>query len=402
MGAFVYRAVDPSGRVQRGIIDADSPRQARQVLRDRRLLPLSVDGAATRGNGAKNVRGRLSASELAFATRQLATLSEGGVRVEDALHIVASQAGSPSVSAVLLDVRARILTGQSVASALGGQADSFPEFYRASVAAGEQSGMLGPVLLHLAAHVEKGRKTARKIQFALLYPALLTAVSAIIITVLLVYVVPDIVRVFVTRGHQLPFLTRALIALSHAVAQWGLAFAVAVAVAVLALRRWLASSRNQLALDRRLLRTPPFASFIRLYNASLFAGTLAMLIESRVPLMDSLNAVARVIPNRYIRAQIGQATERVREGASLRAALDEAGCFPPLLVAMVGSGEASGRLGPALSRVAVEQEQVVDARITALVALIEPAVLLVMGGIVALLVMAILLPIVGLNNLAGR
>jgi general secretion pathway protein F len=258
------------------------------------------------------------------------------------------------------------------------------------------------VLLQLATLVEKRRQTARKIQLAMLYPALLTTVSITIITLLLIYVVPDIVRIFVTRGQQLPFLTRGLIAISHFATRWGLICVAALSGVALAAQRWWAISKNQLVFDKWLLKTPFVSSFVRLYNTAAFAGTLAMLVESRVPLIEALAAVVRVMPNLYIRAQVVQATERVREGASLRTALDEAGCFPPLLVAMVGSGEASGRLGPALTRVAAEHEQVVDARIAALVALIEPAVLLLMGGIVALLVMAILLPIVGLNNLAGR
>jgi general secretion pathway protein F len=214
--------------------------------------------------------------------------------------------------------------------------------------------------------------------------------------------VPDIVRVFVGRGQRLPFLTRALIETSHIVAQWG-PMMVGVLLILIALAvRWLKLPANRLSADRRLLKTPLVAGFVGLYNASLFAGTLAMLVESRVSLLEALGAVARVVPNHYIRLKVLQATDRVREGASLRSALDEAGCFPPLLVAMVGSGEAGGRLGPALARVASEHEQVVDTRIATMVALIEPLVLLVMGGIVALLVMAILMPIVGLNNLAGH
>ena len=339
---------------------------------------------------------------LGPVSRQLATLAEGDVRVEDALQIVASQTSSASVSAVLLDVRSHIMKGQSVAGALAGHSSSFPEFYRASVAAGEQSGKLGAVLLKLAALVEKRRETARKIQLAMIYPALLTLVSTTIITLLLIYVVPDIVRTFSSRGQELPLLTRLLIDLSHAAAHWGLALLASVVALAIAAQQWLKRPSNRLVFDQLLLRTPPFASFIRLYNATLFAGTLGMLVDSGVPLIEGLGAVVRVLPNRHVRSQVAQATERVREGASLRTALEEANCFPPLLVAMVASGEASGRLAPSLVRVAAEHEQVVDARVAALVALIEPAVLLVMGGIVALLVMAILLPIVGLNNLVGR
>ena len=401
MPAYLYRAVDSLGRAARGVIDADSDRHARQMLRDRKLLPLAVEGTAAGASGAKRVRGRLRPSELGSVTRQLATLSQGDVRIEDALKIVAAQA-SPSVSAVLLEVRGRIVAGQSVATALGANPASFPEFYRASIAAGEQSGMLAPVLLELAALVEKRRKTARKLQLAMLYPALLTAVSTVILTLLLIYVVPDIVRVFASRGQALPFLTRALIGLSRAATSWGAIFALGLAVLFLLLRQWAARARNRLVIDRLILRTPPFAAFARLYNSTLFAGTLAMLVESRVPLVEALLAAARTLPNRHVRERLVQATERVREGVSLRTALDEAGCFPPLLIAMVASGEASGKLGPSLARVAAEQEQEVDGRVAALIALVEPAVLLVMGGIVALLVMAILLPIVGLNKLVGH
>ncbi|MDZ4760816.1 MAG: type II secretion system inner membrane protein GspF [Alphaproteobacteria bacterium] len=408
MPAFVYHAVDPAGRPQRGVVEASNAAGARRVLRERKMLPVSVTLSSEKGRAQEGgqSRGRsrgarLGAKSLALATRQLATLIGNDVRTEEALRTVAQQASSADAAALLWNLRTCVIEGKSLSAALTEQGESFPEFYRASVAAGEQSGKLGQVLGHLAEFVETKHATQQKIQLAMLYPALLATVSLIMVTLLLVYVVPDIVRVFVSRGVELPFLTQALIWTSGFVSQWGLVMLGAAAAAVWLVRRWLKAPANTLRFDRWIATAPLAGPFSRKLNSARFAGTLATLVQSGVPLLDAMRAAAASTPNRHIRGRVEQATARINEGASLRQAIEEAGCFPPMLLAMVASGEASGKLGASLERASADQERDLSAMVATLVALVEPGVLLLMGGVVLLLVLAILLPIVNLNNLAG-
>lgn len=402
MAAFAYSAVDPNGRTTKGIVEAASAAAARQALRSRALLPVKVEPTAVRVVARSRLsrrQGAIGARSLALVTRQLSTLIGAGVRIEDGLRTVADQAASARIASLLLNLRAAILDGRSFAAGLGDYPHVFGEFYRASVAAGEASGQLGQVMEHLAAFVETRARNRQTVQLALLYPAILAAVSLAIIVALLTFVVPDIVRVFTSRGAELPFLTRALIGLSDFVQAWGLTVAAGgaslVGVALALVRRphlrrrwhgWLARGR--------LTR-----SFVLKANAAQFVGTLATLTASRVPLVDALTASAQTVPNLLVRARVEEAAARVREGTALSAALADAKVFPPMLLAMVASGEAGGVLGAALARAAEDQTRDLTTLVATLVALVEPAVLLLMGGIVMLLVLAILLPIVNLNNL---
>jgi general secretion pathway protein F len=409
MAAFTYRAVDAAGKPQRGVVEAATAASARRLLRERALLPVSVEASndrtpaatASTGPGLPWRRRRIGQRQLATATRQLATLIGSDIRIEEALRLVAEQAETNRLRSLLLDLRGSILDGRSFAGALAGQPGAFPEYYRASIAAGEQSGRLADVMAHLADFVEGRSRAANKLQLALLYPALLALVSVGMIVMLMVYVVPDIVRVFQQHGADLPFLTRALIGLSGFVRTFGWAVLAVIILGLVGLNRWLAVSDNRMKLHRFVATRQPFARFSRQNSAARFAGTLAQLVQSSVPLLDALAAAAAVTPNRYIRERALLAAERVREGGSLHAAMTEAGVFPPMLLAIVASGETSGRLGPALARAASELERELDQQVSLIVSLVEPAVLLMMGGIVMLLVLAILLPIVNLNNLAG-
>jgi general secretion pathway protein F len=409
MPAFAYRAVDSAGHKQKGIVEASSLVMARQLLRDRSLLPVSVEATrADAGNPRSMAQGlaglrppKMNARALATLTRQISTLVSSDINIEEALRLVANQTESAGANSLLLDVRGAILDGRSFASALGQHPAAFPEFYRASVAAGEHSGKLADVLSHLADFVESRHRNQQKVQLALLYPALLAVVSFGMMALLLVYVVPDIVKVFVSRGAELPFLTRALIGLSAGAQNYGLILAIAVLVAGFLGSRWLKRPGNRLRLDAMFTATPPFARFSRQHNAARFAGSLATLVQSAVPLVDALNAAAAVTPNRHVRARALMVATRVREGASLQTAMTEAAIFPSMLVAIVASGESSGKLGPALGRAATELERELEALVAMLVALVEPAVLLLMGGLVLLMVLAILLPIINLNNLVG-
>ena len=345
MPAYAYRAAERSGATARGMVEAASPAAARAALRERGLLPLSVEAANDRTRAIGTIRlprrgGRkVSARQLSTLTRQIATLVGSDIPVEEALRLVAAQSEAPAVAALLTDVRGSILDGRSFASALGQHPAAFPEFYRASVAAGEHSGKLSFVLNHLAQFVENRHTNGQKLQLALLYPALLATVSIGVMILLMVYVVPDIVRVFVSRGADLPFLTRALIAISGFLQSWGLALMLVIALAVFGVGRWVRVSANRLRMDRMFIERRPFRRFSRQHNAARFAGSLATLVESAVPLVDALSAAAAVTPNKWVQSKAQQVAARVREGLSLRAAMTEAEVFPTMLTAIVASGD---------------------------------------------------------------
>lgn len=403
MGAFLYRAVDGQGRNAKGVIEAANAAAARKVLRDRALLPVSVEPTApsrAARTGVTVPRGlRLGMRALTLLTRQLATLIASGVRVEDALRIVAEQAGAPRQATLLLNLRAAVLDGRSLAAALDDYPRVFGQFYRATVRAGESSGRLGEVMEHLAAHVETRAQNRQTVQLALLYPALLTLVSLGVITALLTFVVPDIVRVFSSRGAELPFLTRALIALSDGIGRYGLPVVAALAVLATGGVGLLRAPERRRRWHRMLTRLPGLGGLVRQIASAQYSATLATLTVSRVPLAEALAAAAATVPNLHIRTKAERVALRVREGAPLARAMSEAEVFPPLLIAMVASGEASGKLGESLERAAASEGRNIEAKVAAIVALVEPGVLLLMGSVVMLLVLSILMPIMGLNSL---
>ncbi|WP_054006542.1 type II secretion system F family protein [Cypionkella psychrotolerans] len=415
MAAFRFKALDDAGKPQNGMLEAVSVAAARQQLRARSLLPLEVVASARSAAkvskapfasaskapvGAKSGP-RIPLASLTLITRQMATLIGSGLRIEDALSTIA-QGMPPKVAGPLLNVRASVLEGRSFGDALATYPLIFSDFYRASVRAGESAGKLDQVMTHLASFVENRARNRQTVQLALLYPALLAVVSLSIITLLMAFVVPDIVRVFTSRGTDLPFLTRALIAVSAFVRGYGLYAAAGLVIGVFAWGRWLRVPQNKLRWHRLLAEGRLTAKLVQRMNASQFAGTLATLVQSRVPLLEALVAAADVTPNLYVRARVTEVTEKVRQGSSLKRAMDEAAVFPPMLVAMVASGEASGNLGAALDHAATDQQRDLDAWVRALVALAEPAILLLMGGMVMVMVLAILLPIVSMNGLVTK
>lgn len=409
MPAFSFRAVDAAGKGQRGVVEAANAMGARKALRDRSLIPTSVELSSEQSVGvgkgdidlARLFRPRTGARALAAMTRQLSTMIGSGIRIEEALRILAGQNAKRPEGPVLVNVRGAIMEGRSFAAALGEHPRVFPDFYRASVAAGEQSGRLDDVLAHLTDFVERRERSRRKVQLALVYPALLAVVSMLIIGLMLVYVVPDITKVFVSRGAELPLLTRGLIGLSDIVQRFGWIMAILAAAGAVATRQWLRNEANVLTVTRLIAQRQPTARFSVQMNAARFAGSLATLVRSGVPLVDAVNAAAAVTPNAWVRSRAQLVAARVREGSSLQRAMTEAGCFPPMLIAVVASGESSGRLGEALARAATDLDSDTEALTATLVSLVEPAILLLMGGVVLLLVLAILMPIVNLNSLAG-
>jgi general secretion pathway protein F len=344
------------------------------------------------------VRG-LSSAELSLVTRQMATLLASGLTLEQSLNALIEEAAEPMTREVLTGVKTEVTTGSSLALALGAYAKSFPDFYRALVHGGEESGALPTVLQHLADYLDARQALRQKTSLALLYPVLVTVVAVVIVTGLLIYVVPQVVQVFQQSRQTLPLLTRALIGLSDFLrANWPYLVAIIVATAAaarMALRR-PAARRRWHAL---LLRMPWLGALIRGVNTSRFASTLAILVGGGVPLLAALDSGARVMGNMVMKEAIERAIARVREGASLARALGETRVFPPLLVHLVASGETSGKLERMLERAAYLETQALERRLAVFLTLLEPVMILVMGGIVLMIVLAILLPIIEINQL---
>ncbi|MDB5811145.1 MAG: gspF [Betaproteobacteria bacterium] len=398
MAAFRYEAFDATGRVVSGVLQAETPRHARSQLRTQGLLPSAVDPVNLQGARRPWARD-ISAAELSLITRQMATLLESGLTMEQTLTALIDEADKPLTGDVLSAVKAEVLAGAALARALASQEKTFPEFYRALVHGGEESGALPLVLQHLADYLDARGALKQKTTLALLYPMLVTLVAAAIVTGLLAYVVPQVVQVFQQSRQALPLLTRMLIGFSDLLrAAWPYLAALGCGgyvAARFALRRDAVRQR----VDAMLLRLPGVGPLIRGVNTARFASTLAILVKGGVPLLGALTSTARVVTNRTIERAIERAISRVREGASLARALGETRAFPPLLVHLIASGEASGKLGPMLERAALLETRALERRLSVFLTLLEPLMILLMGAIVLTIVLAILLPIIEINQL---
>ena len=409
MAAFEYIALDESGKQRKGVLEADSVRQIRQMLRDQGLVPLDVDTASERQRkptsslldnlGDLRFLRRLSNLDRVLFTRQLATLTGAGLPIEEALQAIAQQAEKQHVASLVMGIRSRLLEGHSLASSLGEYPGSFNTMYRSTVAAGEQSGHLDKVLDNLADYSERQFEARRDVDMAMLYPAVLTLLAFAIVGALMIYVVPDMVSVLENMGQELPLSTRFLISASEISRDYWWLMALLIA-GVVFLARWLLSQPNiRLSWDHRKLAMPLVSRISRSSNAARYANTLSILTSSGVPLVEAMNIAGEVVTNQWLKRRLADATARVSEGSSLRMALETVGYFPPMLLHMVASGESSGSLDEMLEKVAIYQQTEVERVVTTLVRLFEPLMLLVMGGLVMFIVMAILLPILNMNQL---
>lgn len=399
MEAYRYEALDPEGRTVRGVLQADTARQARTQLRAQGLLPSTVDQVRARESGqAPWVRG-LRPEELSLLTRQMATLLTAGLTVEQSLAALIESAEEPMTREVLGGVKTEVIAGLSLSAALGTYSRSFPDFYRALVHGGEESGTLPLVLRHLAEYLDARQALKQKTSLALLYPALVTVIAIIIVAGLLMYVVPQVVQVFQHSRQSLPLLTRALIGLSDFLLMSWPYLIIAIAGGTLSARVALRRDDIRYRWHALLLRTAWLGSLIRSSNTSRFASTLSILIGGGVPLLKALSSGARVMSNMVMRRAIENTIEQVREGASLSRALRETRVFPPLLVHLVASGEMSGKLKEMLERAAQLEAQTLERRLGVFLTLLEPIMILVMGGVVLMIVLAILLPIMEINQL---
>ncbi|ROR29575.1 type II secretion system inner membrane protein GspF [Inmirania thermothiophila] len=401
MGAFRYQALDARGRTRRGLIEADGPRQARQRLREQGLVPLAVEAEAAPTPGGGTRRDALGGADLVLAMRQLATLARAAVPVGEALAIAAAQSEGRRARAVLLGVRARIREGQSLAAALAAYPRAFPRIVQATVAAGERTGRLAEVLERLADYLEHRRQVRQRLALALLYPSLLVTVAFLVTALLVTYVVPQVVQVFVDMGQALPWATRLLIAISDAARDRGPAAALATAAALAAAAAALRRPAPRRAFDALLLRLPLLGRVLRGVQAARFARTFSILAASGVPALEAMGLAAQVLGNRPMREAVETAAARVREGSPIHEALARSGLFPPLLVHLVASGEGSGELERMLERAAAALERETETQIGLALGLLEPALILLMGGLVLFVVVAVLLPLFELNQLVG-
>ena len=405
MAAFEYIALNNKGREEKGILQADSSRQVRQILRDKGMAPLSVtvtrELKASDNVFANFFQPSLSVRELALITRQLATLIAAALPVEETLLAVSKQSENPKTKAMLIAVRSKVMEGFSLANSLAEYPRAFPGLYRATVAAGETAGHLDLVLNRLADFTESQQASRSKIQQAMVYPVILFVLTVSILAGLLGYVVPDIVKVFADTGQELPVLTVFIISLSEFVSSYGIFVAIGVVMVVLAAKRALTIPSLRLSYDRRILHLPLVAKISRGMNVAQFASTLSILTSSGVPLVDAMRIAGQVLTNTWLREKVAEATVKVSEGSSLNVALDQSGYFPPMMLHMIASGESSGELDNMLSRVATSMQQDVEMLLSILLSLFGPFMLLVMGGAVFTIVMAILLPIINLNQLVA-
>jgi general secretion pathway protein F len=402
MPAYRFEAATDAGRIERGIVDADSARQARGLLRNRGLTPIAVAPVEDRSAGASRsvtFGGRLRDAELAMATRQLASLLSARLPLERSLAAIIEQAERPLVRDRFAEVRSEVVAGQTLAASMAKHPRDFPDVYRALVAAGEQSGDLALVMSKLADYVESRTGLAQRVKLAFTYPAIVTVVALAVIIALLTYVVPQVVGVFAQTKQKLPLLTVILIELSAFVRNWGWLVAIFVAAGVAGARWLLRSPSLRLQWHRRLLDAPLFGRLIRGVNTARFASTLAILTGSGVPLIRALDAGAQTLTNDALRANVIDAVSRVREGSTLSRALAAGGQFPPVMIHMIASGEATGELPDMLSRTAATLTNEVERRTLTLTSLLEPILILVMGAIVLMIVLAVLLPIIEINQL---
>jgi len=403
MSGFEYNALDATGRETRGVIEADTERHARSLLRERGLAPLAVEGirstAAQPGRRERFARPRLSRKGLALVTRQFATLVRAGLTIEECLNVLIEQTESAGARTLFAAVRARVLEGQSLSRSLAEYPDSFPQIYRAMVEAGEQSGRLGDVLERLADYTENREALRDNVVIAFIYPVLVIVVAFAVVALLLVYVVPKVTRVFANLGQALPLVTRILIAISDFVRSSGVGWLAGLVGAFIAAKLLLRDPARRHRWHGWLLRVPLVGRLIRGVNAARFADTLGILTASGVPLLASLQSAAAVLTNLPMRAAVDEAVRRVREGAALAPSLGAAKLFPPLVIHLIASGEATGRLDTMLVRAAEAQSRELENWIRGLTALLGPLLILAMGMVVLFVVVAILLPIFEMNQL---
>ena len=403
MPAFEYEALDGSGRSKRGVVSADTPRQARLELRSRSLTPIEIkapkDKAASRGLGRGETK--LSSAQLVIFTRQLAVLIGASTPLEEALNAVAMQTPQEGVRRIIQTTRERVMEGWRFADALKEHPKSFPALYRAVIAAGETSGDMSGVLNRLAGMLEKNRKMRNSALAALIYPAALAFVAGGVITALLTQVVPKIIENFETFDAELPWITKMVVGASNFLGVYGGYILLAMLVFGVAYWRGMKAPAVKLVVDRWYLKLPLVGKLLKGLDGARFARTLSTLFSGGAPLLDSLIGAQRTVTNAHIRTRLNQSITMVREGAGLAGALKRPDVLPPMMVHMVAAGERAGEVPQMLDKAAEQLEDEFETASTVALRLLEPAIIIAMGGVVMVIVLSILLPILRLNTLAS-
>jgi general secretion pathway protein F len=404
MGAFEYTALDAQGRERKGLIEGDTPKHVRQMLRDKQLLPMDIQETVKQeqkqgGRRRPFMRRGLSTLDLALLTRQMATLLRSGLPLEETLQAVAEQTEKPRVQRIVLGVRSKVVEGHPLADGLRDFPQAFPEIYRATVSAGEQSGKLDSVLERLSDYTESRQVMGQAVSNALVYPIVLLVLSCAIVSFLLAYVVPQVVAVFESSNQQLPIATRILIGMSDGIRHYWFYAIIGIAAAVWGFLRWLKAPEARMRWHRFLLRIPLIGKLIRGVNTGRFSRTFSILTASAVPVLEALRISAEVVTNMPMKAAVEEAASRVREGAPIGKSLAARKLFPPMMIHLISSGESSGELEKMLERAATNQEREMDGLLSNLTNLLGPFMVVFMGAIVMFIVIALLLPIFQLNDL---
>ncbi len=403
MAAFEYKALNKQGKQLKGVLEADSSRQIRQQLRDKGLMPLEVNQVASVATKKKTslFAKKISAGDLALVTRQLATLVQSSLPIEESLQAVAEQCEEAKVKSIVMAVRSRVVEGYSLADSMAEYPDVFEKLYTAMVAAGEKSGHLDTVLNRLADYTEQRQAMRSKLMQAMIYPIMLTTVALGVIGLLLALVVPQVVQQFDHMSQELPWATQLLITLSDFVRHYGLLIIVAIIVGIIAFKQRLKNKAFELKVHKRILKTAVIGKVSRGINTARFARTLSILTSSSVPLLESMKISAEVLANQHMRSAILDAANYVREGSSLRASLTQTKLFPPMMLHMIASGEKSGELEQMLGRAADNQDREFESTANIALGIFTPAIVVTMAVIVFFIVIAILQPILALNSLVG-
>lgn len=403
MATFRFEAIDTLGKTSTGVVEADNARLARLRLRDMQLVPISVDALQEKQSGVTNAsvvsRRSISSYELSLLTRQFSTLLNAGLNIEQSLAAIAEQVEKTFIREVLLGVRAGVVAGSALSTAMSSYASVFPDIYRALVQAGEDSGELSKVLERLATYTESKHAMQQKLIAALIYPALVTLTAILVVGSLLIYVVPQVVGVFQQSQQALPLLTQVIIFISDFLRDTWLYLIMLLVAGVWFFRRALKNQTVAYQWHQFLLNTPVLGTLLRSINTARLASTLAILVGSGVPLLISLKASAKIVGLMPMQHAINDVIDVVRDGGALSKALRETGQFPPILIHLIASAEETGELGKMLDSAAIQQENEVNNKLTILTGMLEPLLILAMGGIVLLIVLAVMMPILEINQL---
>ncbi|MDE1330149.1 type II secretion system inner membrane protein GspF [Vibrio aestuarianus] len=406
MAAFEYKALDAKGKQKKGVIEGDNARQVRQRLKEQGLIPVEVLGtkakAAKQEQSPFSMKRGISTPDLALITRQLSTLVQSGMPLEECLKAVSEQSEKPRIRNMLAAVRSKVTEGYTLSDSLGDYPHIFDELFRSMVAAGEKSGHLDSVLERLADYAENRQKMRSKLMQAMIYPIVLVVFAVGIVAFLLAAVVPKIIGQFVQMGQELPKSTQFLLSSSDFIQHWGIQLLVLI-IALVFLAKWLLSKPNlRLKWDRKVIYMPMIGKISRGLNTSRFARTLSICTSSAIPILEGMKVAVDVMANQYVKQQVTMAADNVREGASLRKALDQTKLFPPMMLHMIASGEQSGELESMLTRAADNQDANFESTINIALGIFTPALIALMAGLVLFIVMATLMPILEMNNLMSR